>query len=42
MENLWSAFSHAVRNAVDHGIEDAPTREEIGKSPRGKILSPLR
>jgi two-component system, chemotaxis family, sensor kinase CheA len=29
---FWSAFVHAVRNAVDHGIEPAAARSELGKS----------
>jgi predicted ATPase/HPt (histidine-containing phosphotransfer) domain-containing protein len=28
---FWSAFVHAVRNAIDHGIEPAWEREELGK-----------
>jgi two-component system chemotaxis sensor kinase CheA len=31
---FWSAMVHAVRNAVDHGIEDPAARTQAGKSPR--------
>lgn len=34
---FWSSFVHAVRNAVDHGIESAEARAKAGKSPTGKI-----
>ncbi len=33
----WSAMVHAVRNAVDHGLEDAPTRLAAGKPASGRI-----
>lgn len=29
--SLWSALSHAVRNAVDHGIEPRDARAAAGK-----------
>jgi len=35
--DFWAAFSHAVRNAVDHGIEDADEREQNGKPRTGQI-----
>lgn len=38
---LWSAFwaatVHAVRNSIDHGIEDAEEREAQGKPPSGRL-----
>jgi signal transduction histidine kinase len=34
---VWSAFDHAMRNAVDHGLESASEREELGKSPAGRL-----
>jgi two-component system chemotaxis sensor kinase CheA len=35
---FWAAFSHAVRNAVDHGIESADERERKGKPRNGQIV----
>jgi two-component system chemotaxis sensor kinase CheA len=35
--NYWSAMVHAIRNAVDHGLEDAETRVKAGKPPAGRI-----
>jgi two-component system chemotaxis sensor kinase CheA len=35
--SLWSALVHVVRNAVDHGIEDAPSRAAAGKPSSGKL-----
>lgn len=29
---FWSAFSHVLRNAVDHGLETPDARQEAGKS----------
>jgi len=34
---FWSAFTHVVRNAVDHGIETAAEREAAGKPPRATL-----
>jgi two-component system chemotaxis sensor kinase CheA len=34
---FWSAFIHAVRNAVDHGIESESVRDEAGKPALGRI-----
>lgn len=34
---FWQAFVHVVRNAVDHGLEHAVEREELGKSESGSI-----
>ena len=28
---FWSAFVHVVRNAIDHGLEDAADRAQLGK-----------
>jgi predicted ATPase/HPt (histidine-containing phosphotransfer) domain-containing protein len=29
---FWSAFVHAVRNAIDHGLEDGAERARLGKA----------
>jgi two-component system chemotaxis sensor kinase CheA len=34
---LWSALSHALRNAVDHGIEPRDVRAATGKSTPAHI-----
>lgn len=34
---FWAAFTHLVRNAVDHGIEPGRERLEAGKPPSGTI-----
>lgn len=34
---FWSAFTHVVRNAVDHGLETAEERALAGKPPAGRI-----
>jgi len=34
---LWSALVHAVRNAVDHGIEPAEQRAAAGKPEQGRV-----
>jgi len=34
---FWSAMIHAVRNAVDHGLESTEQRIALGKSPRPKL-----
>ena len=34
-EGFWSAFVHAVRNAVDHGLEVPEERRERGKGATG-------
>ncbi|HET9931476.1 MAG TPA: ATP-binding protein [Polyangiaceae bacterium] len=33
----WSAMVHAVRNAVDHGLEDSAARVAAGKPAAGRI-----
>jgi two-component system chemotaxis sensor kinase CheA len=35
---FWSTFVHAVRNAIDHGVEDAGERREQGKSETARVL----
>jgi two-component system chemotaxis sensor kinase CheA len=37
IENLADPLTHLIRNAVDHGIEDAATREAAGKPTEGTI-----
>jgi two-component system chemotaxis sensor kinase CheA len=34
---FWTAFSHAVRNAIDHGLEPPDERTSAGKPERGRI-----
>ena len=34
---FWTAFSHVVRNAVDHGLEMAADRVTAGKPERGTL-----
>ena len=34
---FWSSFIHAIRNALDHGIENADTRMARGKRPAGLL-----
>jgi len=35
---MWAAFVHAVRNMVDHGIEDPAERNRLGKPDAGKLV----
>lgn len=37
LDQIADPFIHIVRNAADHGIEDADTRIKNNKSPTGKI-----
>lgn len=37
LDRVWSNLVHAVRNAVDHGIEAPEVRESRGKPPQGQI-----
>ncbi|GJE42631.1 chemotaxis protein CheA [Methylobacterium soli] len=37
VENLFEPLLHVVRNAVDHGLEDAGTRRRGGKPGAGRI-----
>ncbi len=41
-EPLWGALSHAIRNAIDHGIEPEPVRLGRGKSARGRVVLSAR
>jgi len=34
---FWSAFTHVVRNAVDHGLETADERASAGKPAKGAL-----
>ena len=42
VDGLFEPLLHVLRNAVDHGIEDAGSREAAGKSPKGRILLEAR
>jgi two-component system sensor histidine kinase and response regulator WspE len=42
LEKLEAPLSHLIRNALDHGIEDARTREAGGKPGIGTILLEAR
>jgi two-component system chemotaxis sensor kinase CheA len=35
---FWGAMVHVTRNAVDHGIEDAETRLQVGKPEAGTLI----
>ena len=35
---FWAAMVHAIRNAVDHGLESETARVQAGKSPVGRIV----
>jgi two-component system chemotaxis sensor kinase CheA len=37
LKGFWAAFTHAVRNAVDHGLQDADQRAAAGKTPAARI-----
>jgi two-component system chemotaxis sensor kinase CheA len=37
LDTLAEPLLHVLRNAIDHGIEDAPGRAAGGKPPRGRI-----
>ena len=37
IERLADPLTHMVRNAIDHGIEDAEARERAGKAVEGRI-----
>ncbi len=34
---FWSAFTHAIRNAIDHGLESEQERRELGKPAVGSL-----
>jgi two-component system chemotaxis sensor kinase CheA len=42
LNEVWSAATHAIRNAVDHGIEPAELREQRGKPRQGRITLATR
>ncbi len=42
VEGLFEPLLHVMRNAVDHGIEDAASRQATGKSPAGLITLEAR
>lgn len=35
---FWAAFTHVLRNAIDHGIEDAEERASLGKPRTGQLM----
>ena len=37
VEGLFEPLLHLVRNAIDHGLENADQRRNAGKLPRGKL-----
>ena len=37
-DDLINPLVHMLRNSVDHGIESAAHRMQVGKSPRGRII----
>ena len=37
VEEIGDPIVHMIRNSCDHGIEDAKTRVENGKDPKGKV-----
>lgn len=37
LDGVGEALVHLLRNAVDHGIEDAETRRSAGKAPTGQL-----
>jgi hypothetical protein len=42
MAGFWSAMAHAVRNAVDHGLEGASERIACGKPAIGTLTLEAR
>lgn len=38
VDNLGESLTHMIRNAIDHGIEDAATRQKLEKPAKGMIL----
>jgi two-component system chemotaxis sensor kinase CheA len=36
-KGFWSAYVHAIRNAIDHGIESPEDRVALGKAPHGQL-----
>jgi len=41
LNRIVAPHEHLLRNAIKHGIEDAPTRQQAGKSSMGKITIDL-
>lgn len=41
LERMVAPLEHMLRNAVDHGIEDAAGRKAAGKPPEGRIVLSL-
>jgi two-component system chemotaxis sensor kinase CheA len=41
-EPLWGALTHAVSNAIDHGIESEAIRMERGKASSGNLVLSVR
>jgi len=41
LDRIVAPHEHLLRNAIKHGIEDAPTRQQAGKSSIGKITIDL-
>lgn len=37
LDALREVLTHLLRNAIDHGIEDAPIRQQRGKPERGQV-----
>ena len=37
-DSLWNALYQVLKNAIDHGIETAPVREELGKPHMAQLL----
>ena len=42
IERLADPLVHVIRNSADHGLEDADTRAQAGKSPAGRITLAAR
>jgi two-component system chemotaxis sensor kinase CheA len=42
IDRLNDPLIHLIRNALDHGIEPAAERTELGKSPKGRIVLSAR
>lgn len=42
LEKMVSPFEHMLRNAIDHGLEDAPGRQASGKPEFGEIQIEVR
>lgn len=41
MERMVAPMEHMLRNAIDHGLEDAETRAQLGKPAAGRIVITL-